>query len=488
MLCISVAPVSRKLAKADLLNAAGQCDLIELCLDHLLKEPDVGEMLQGIPKPILVACRRPEDGGKFAGTADERMTLLRQAIVAGPQYIELDLDTAPKVPRFGKTQRVISVMSLDGPPDDVDAIYEQAAKVNADVIKFAWPTPTFESVWPLLKVIAQKRQIPAVGLGVGRAAVTLALIGRALDVPWSYAALERGLESVPGQPTVSDLKDIYCWDDISSKTRFVGLVGPVDRQMAITARVLNTAFRKVDDRHRCLPLPIQSFDQLRERLERLKIPALLVTPNLARAAAAQADKRQGSAEASGYGDLILHQPEGWIAYNTIWRHAVNGVEDRLGKKVDGDRPLDRRNVLVIGSGGLAEAFIHGVQRHKGIVSITGPNDKTAQQLAQKLNVRHVPFHNIYDTLADVVVVTESAVQMGPGKTEINPGYFRTTMTVMDLSAMPEDTPLLAEVRARGCRVVEPGDVYRSYMAAQFESLTGKKFPVEVFDEALTGET
>ncbi len=139
MLCISVAPVSRKLAKADLLNAAGQCDLIELCLDHLLKEPDVGEMLQGIPKPIVVACRRPQDGGKFDGTDEERMTLLRQAIVAGPQYVELDLETAPKVPRFGKTKRLISVMSLNGPPDDVDAAYDEAAKANADVIKFAWP-------------------------------------------------------------------------------------------------------------------------------------------------------------------------------------------------------------------------------------------------------------------------------------------------------------------------------------------------------------
>src|SRR5579862_1693298 len=115
MLCISVAPVSRKLAKADLLNAAGQCDLIELCVDHFVKEPDIGEILQGITKPILIACRRPQDGGKFEGTDDERMTLLRQAIVAGPQYVELALDTASKIPRFGKTQRVISVTSLDGP-------------------------------------------------------------------------------------------------------------------------------------------------------------------------------------------------------------------------------------------------------------------------------------------------------------------------------------------------------------------------------------
>ncbi len=57
-----------------------------------------------------------------------------------------------------------------------------------------------------------------------------------------------------------------------------------------------------------------------------------------------------------------------------------------------------------------------------------------------LNVRHVPFHNLYDTLADVVVVAEPALQLGPGRAEINAGYFAPTMTVMDLSAMPGDTP------------------------------------------------
>jgi 3-dehydroquinate dehydratase / shikimate dehydrogenase len=487
MLCISVAPVSRKLAKADLLNAAGQCDLIELCLDHLVKEPDVGEMLQGIPKPILVACRRPQDGGKFEGTEEERMTLLRQAIVAGPQYVELDLETAPKVPRFGKTKRVISVISLSGPPEDVDAVYDEAANQNADVIKFAWPASTFEAAWPLLKIISQKRQVPTVGMAIGRAALTLALLGRALDVPWSYAALERGLESVPGQPTVHDLKDIYAWDDIGPKTRFVAIAGQVDRQMATTARTLNAAFRAIDDRHRCLPLPIQTFERLAERLERVRINSLLVSPELARAAAAQANKREGSAEPSGYADLLIRQPDGWTAYHTFWRHAAKALEDRFGHKDDHDHPLDRRNVMIVGSGGLAQAFVYGVQRSKGIASITAANEKEAKQLAQKFNLRHVPFHNLYDTLADVVVIADPEMKLGHGKAEINAGYFRSTMTVMDIAAMPHDTPLLEEARSRGCKVVEPAEVFRNLLAAQFESLTGKPFPAPVWDEVLATE-
>jgi 3-dehydroquinate dehydratase / shikimate dehydrogenase len=484
MLCISVAPVSRKLAKADLVNAAHQGDLIELCLDHFLKEPDVGDILQGIPKPIVIACRRTQDGGKFEGTDEERMLLLRQAIVAGPEYIELDLDVAAKVPRFGKTKRLISVMSLSGPPDDLDAIFEEAATLKADAIKFAWPTPTFETAWPFIKLLSQKHALPVVGLGIGRASLALALIGRMLEAPWSYAALEKGLESVPGQPTVGDLRESYAWDDIGPKTRFVGLVGPVERPTAITARVLNAAFRAIDDRHRCVPLPVQSFDHLLTRLDGLKIQGLLVAPNFAVEAAKSASKREGSAEPCGYADLLLRQPDGWTAYNTVWRRALEAVEARLGKKSSGDHPLERRNVLVVGSGGMAPALIYGIQKQSGIVSVTGPDEKTSQHLAQKFNVRHVPFHALYDTLADVVVIADAAIKMGHQKAEINAGYFRSTMLVMDLCSMPYSTELLDEARSRGCKVVEPPDAFRAWVTAQFESICGKKFPAQTYDEVV----
>ena len=137
---------------------------------------------------------------------------------------------------------------------------------------------------------------------------------------------------------------------------------------------------------------------------------------------------------------------------------------------------------------MAQSFIYGVQRNKGVVSVTAANERGAQQLAQKFYVRHVPFYNLYDTLADVVVVAEPALQLGPGRADLNAGYLRPTMTVMDLSAMPGDTPMLEEARSRGCKVVEPADVYHLLIQTQFESLTGKQFPCEVWDELAASET
>ena len=88
MICISVTPSSRKLAKVDLLNAARHCDIVELCLDKLIKAPDVGELISVIDRPILVSCRREQDGGNWTGSEADRIQLLRNAVVSGPAYID----------------------------------------------------------------------------------------------------------------------------------------------------------------------------------------------------------------------------------------------------------------------------------------------------------------------------------------------------------------------------------------------------------------
>ena len=134
MICISVTPESRRLAKADLLNASRQGDLIELCLDHLVKSPDIAALLDTVDKPILITCRRSQDGVKWTGDEEERLQLLRQAIVAEPDWIELDLDIASKVPRYGKTRRVVAYTSLYSPLGstraEIDEVFENAIGVD----------------------------------------------------------------------------------------------------------------------------------------------------------------------------------------------------------------------------------------------------------------------------------------------------------------------------------------------------------------------
>jgi len=483
MICISVTPESRQLAKVDLFNAASQCDLIELCLDRLVKEPDVKDLIESSKKPVLVSCRRPEDGGHFKGTEDERQMLLRQAILANPAYVEMDVETARKIPRFGKVQRVVSFISLDRPLGDIDQIFEEAIAVKADVIKCTWPTQTLEAAWPLLAVVSQKRSIPVVGLGLGRCGLTFSLLGRKYGSPWIYAALEKGMEAFPGQPTVGDLDNLFRWREVGPKTRFVAVAGFNETGIA-ASKVLNAAFDKLNMNTRCLPFDFKSTDQLGKMLDVLKIPAVIATPSYGRQIMPLAQKMDETTKLSNYADVLLKQPDGWTAYNLMWKIALKELEAKLGKQGPEDRPLDRRNTIILGSGGLAQALAVGVKKRNGMVSLAAGDDDEAQKVAGEVEIRHVPSAKVYDTLVDVVITTVSNLDYKTKKAPINPSILRAGMGFMDVSNLPEETPLTVEARGRGCKVVEPAEVFADYVSTLFKSLTGQDIPAEAFAAGL----
>lgn len=478
MLCIAVAPESRKLGKVDLLNAAPQCDVIEFRLDRLGKEPDITDLMSGINKPMLISCRRKQDGGAWDDTEDERMKMLRTAIISGPAYIELELDIADKIPRFGKTKRVISYTSIAKPLSNLEQIYEKAVQAKADVVKFVGPTPTLEAAWPLLAAVSKKRDVPVVGMGLDKSGLMFSLLGRKHGSPWIYGALEKGLEAYAGQQTVTELEETYHWKDIGPQTRFIAVIGLGSTETR-AVKILNSAFKSLNLNIRCLPIEIGSTEKLGQMLDTLHINVILPNAKTGERVLALATHHEEATRISQFADLLVKQQDGWHAFSTLWRSALRAIEVSLGAKTAEDRSLDRRNVMLIGAGGLAQSVAFGIQKRKGMMSITSSDDAAAQQMAQMFNARFVPIANMYDTLADVVLITEATVDRAErDKTRLNPSYLRANMTVTDLSNIPDDTPLLDEARLRGCKVVEPAAVFREHLAALFKSITGKDLPAE----------
>lgn len=475
MICITVTPTSRTLGKVDLFNAASQGDVIELCLDHLEKEPDVKDLLSTVSKPIIVSCRRKQDGGQWDGTEDARMMLLRQAIIAGPAYVELDLDIAKKIPRFGAVQRVICFTRMDRPEHDIDSIFDEAANLNADVVKFTWPTPTLDDAWPLLAAVSQKRRLPIVGMGLGRPELTFSLLGLKFGSPWIYAALEKGMEAHPGQATVFELDEVYHHREIDKKTAFVAVAGFGASQTA-TIRVLNTAFQQLDMAVRCLPVQPGDVKSLKKMLDALKIKAILVKGPLGRDLVPLADTVDKHDQQSAYLDLLLKKDDGWHGYNTLWRSALKALEAKVGDGAAGSKPLERRNVLVLGNGGVARSLAYAVGQRKGLVSVCGPDDADAKQTAAQLGCRYVPYQNLYDTLTDAIIIGDRDLVAGQKQGNINPSLFKGKEYVADASDPPVENSLYVEATSRGSKCVSPKVIFQEQLKAQFKALTGKDLP------------
>ena len=481
VICVTVTPTSRTLAKADLLNAARQGDIVELCLDHFSKDPDVGDLISAIEKPLIVSCRRPQDGGKWAGTEEERLMLLRRAIAAGPAYIELDLDIASDIPQFGKTQRVISFTRLDRPEMDLDGVFDEAANAKADIVKFTWPTPTLGAAWPLLRAVSKKRIRPVVGMGLGRPELTFSLLGLKYGSPWIYAALEQGMEAHEGQATVFELNDTYHCRDIDSKTRFIAVSGFGESQ-TVTTRILNAAFRELELNVRCLPIELEEVDELKKMLDSLKIRSIIVGSRHGSALLGLAENVAQHDAESGYINLLLKRDNGWHGYNTLWRSGLNSLEATFDAK---GKSLDKLNVLIIGNGGIATSMAYAISRRKGMVSICGPGDKEAQATARTHECRFVPYQNLYETLADVVIICDPSIQIGSSHGEINPSLIKSEMTLLDLSDLPIETEIMTEARERGATTLNTAGIYAEQLGSQFKAITGKDLPEAAFLKGLS---
>src|SRR5205814_4248033 len=99
-ICVVIGRTRHKMMQIEIQEAAKRgATLIELRLDFLAKAPDFKRLLGDKPCPMVATVRRPADGGRWPGTEDERLMLLRQAIVSGFDWVDLERDIANSIPR-----------------------------------------------------------------------------------------------------------------------------------------------------------------------------------------------------------------------------------------------------------------------------------------------------------------------------------------------------------------------------------------------------
>src|SRR5439155_3593058 len=134
-ICVVIGRTRHKMVQIEIQEAAKRgARMIELRLDFLAKAPDFKRLLANKPCATVATVRRRQDGGRWAHTEEERRMLLRQAIVAGFDWIDLETDVADEIRRFRNVKRIVSYHNLSEVPDNLEEIHEQMCEQDADVI------------------------------------------------------------------------------------------------------------------------------------------------------------------------------------------------------------------------------------------------------------------------------------------------------------------------------------------------------------------
>ncbi len=483
MICVSIARTRHRMMIAEHQALAGRgAQLVELRVDWLARDPDVPRLLKDRPTPVILTCRRAKDGGKWRGTEESRVRLLRTAIVSGVEYVDLEDDIAMSIPRYGKTKRIVSHHDFEGTPDHVEEIWAEMADMNPDIIKLVTLAQSPSDCVRLLKLV-QTAKIPTVAFCMGEFGVWSRVVCAKLGAPFTYAAFSPDREVAPGQLSFQEMKDVYYYEMINADTQLFGVIGdPVGH--SLSPLLHNRAMRSVGFNGVYVPIRIarEHLNQGLDDLNSLDFRGLSVTIPHKEAALAKYPRCEQIVRQIGAANTLVRDEEiGWQSYNTDYDAALDSI--KLGLRV-GDT-LEGKRVLMLGAGGVARAIGMGIVRAGGALVLCSRTSSRTKTLAEELNCRHVTWENRGSEYADILINC-TPVGMSPQMDEspFHDHWLREGMIVFDTIYNPENTLLMKHAKSRGCITISGIEMFVRQAAAQFERFTGKPAPLDELREML----
>src|SRR5436305_15284837 len=87
-IAVSLAPPDTDVCLSLLGELASRIGMAEVRLD-LMDSFDLPRLIAAAPCPLIITCRPPREGGRFAGSEAERLDILAQAMDPGWAYVDV---------------------------------------------------------------------------------------------------------------------------------------------------------------------------------------------------------------------------------------------------------------------------------------------------------------------------------------------------------------------------------------------------------------
>lgn len=480
-ICVSVARTRHKMMIAEYEAAARQgADLVELRLDYLRREPDFGRLLRNRYAPVVATCRRRDDGGRFSGSEEDRRRILRLAIVAGVDYVDLESDIADEIPRYGKTKRIISYHNFETTPANLKLILRHMESLDPDVIKIATLATCPADNVRVLELIKQTK-VPTVAFCMGEFGVPSRILCGVWGSPFTYAAFNPQRLLAPGQLTLRQVRDVYHFHRLDPETAVYGVIGdPI--MHSLSPHVHNAAFRQLGINAVYVPFRVtrEQFQTFLEDVAPLRPRGFSVTIPHKESAVAKVQYADGAVRMVRALNTLVRRDGYWEGHNTDYRAAMMLLEARVGASPGTRQPFGGKRALVLGAGGVARAIVFGLVRRGALVTVCGRTLERAALLAKEAGARHVPWQQRTGVPCDILVNC-TPVGMFPNVDEIPvpPGFLEEHMIVFDTVYHPENTLLIKEARARGCQVITGLEMFIKQAVLQFQLFTDQEAPEEL---------
>ena len=486
MICVTIGCGSHKRMIEEWQKLAeDHIKFVELRLDYLRKEPQLFRLLPNRPTAVLATVRRKSDGGNWRGSEEERVKLLRSLIAEGVEYIDLELDVAPNIPRFGKTKRIVSYHNMEETPKDLDAIRDEAIeKGDPDVVKIAVTPKNIDDVFRLVEFLkranADRSKPRTLALSMTEFGFLTRVLGKKWGCPYSYASFSKTRTLAPGLPFYKTMRDEYRYDEINNETSVFGVVAdPI--QHSLSPLIHNRSFADQGINAVYLPFRVSKEDLsefMGKASELLGVKGLSVTIPHKMEIIKKLTQFDPAVETIGACNTVVVDGYSSYGYNTDYIAAVLSIETAMaGRPVRAGEasPLEGQSALVLGAGGAGKAIAFGLHERGARVIIADRNAEEGERVARWLGCEFCPWDEREGYVVQILANC-TPVGMFPNVDEspMELKSLRGGMVVFDAVYNPETTYLLRMAKEKGCRVVSGVEMFVGQACLQFKLFTGKR--------------
>ncbi|KAA5540432.1 shikimate dehydrogenase [Roseiconus nitratireducens] len=491
MICVSLGRSrhTRMIAEHKHLVEQG-AELVELRLDYIGRAVNLGRLLNDRPGPVVLTVRRREDGGRWTKSEQDRLMLLRSAIVAGAEYVDIEADVASQIPRYGNTKRIISYHDFSGTPDNLEELHAAMAEEDADIVKIATMANSFADNVRMFELI-RNAKLPTIGICMGEIGTLTRILANRFGAPFTYATFSADKKMAPGQLNWKEMQTLYDVKNINDQTELFGVIAdPVAH--SYSPLIHNTAFKAEELNARYLPLrvPYDDLHNFMEAAEVIGLQGISITIPHKERALDYCSQAESSATGIGAINTMVFHDGNRLGYNTDYRAAMDCITEVLQRQ-DADKETAMQGVtaLILGAGGVSRAIAWGLKQRHADVVIASRTEARANQLASEIGCRVVPWEERHNQKVQLLI-NGTPVGMHPNVdvSPYNASALNQFMVVFDTVYNPENTMLIKYAKQAQCRIITGIDMFVRQAAYQFKLFTGKEAPVMLLRKTIKQAT
>ena len=491
-ICVSVCAETADEMLKQIRRAENLADVIEIRFDCLAKN-EIGKFYTKFDRnweisdvPFISTFRPKGQGGKRELNWKERQEFWNSGNEIG--WIDCEEDFIEDSFSWLWEERICSYHDFETTPENLSTIYRRLKGAETDIIKIAIQADDITNTIPIWKILekAKSENKQIIPIAMGEAGKWTRILGLAHGAFMTYASLDAGQETAPGQVSAKDLIEVYRAKELNEKTEIYGIIGG-NTSYSMSPYMHNAAFKSAKLNAVFVPLQVGNLDEFMTRMVKpatreieLNFKGFSVTIPHKQNIIKHLDFIDDTAQKIGAVNTVKIIDGKFYGYNTDAEGFIEPLKNAYGD-------LENVKVAIFGAGGAARACVYALTQENADVTIFARDLEKAKALAREFKIQDSRFKIQDENYGEFDILVNATPLGTKGKSEnlsiAEAEQIKDVNLIYDLIYNPFQTRLMAEADKVHVPKIGGLAMLVAQGMKQFEIWTGKPAPMKEMSAA-----